>query len=247
MNVLASGAEERFPLWQDVRRGEAGLVARLALSLVAALALAAVAVLVLGLIDVVCGQIPLTGGTAGGYVYYRSTIRDEHIAIAMGLAGLLWFIALIKLWATYRRFRHVLKTTFGILAIWVVTIPLCVVTDVALRRGEEFLITASILAALGGSILLATMTVYRMRRGKALFTAEGRVNLNCPSCGYCMVGLEQSRCPECGNRYTLDELVAKQGFAGLDACEADHHPPLETELPSSIGPACETVAAPQQR
>ena len=29
-----------------------------------------------------------------------------------------------------------------------------------------------------------------------------------PSCGYNLTGLEQARCPECGTRYTLNELFA---------------------------------------
>jgi rRNA maturation protein Nop10 len=30
-----------------------------------------------------------------------------------------------------------------------------------------------------------------------------------------MVGLTESRCPECGTVYTLDELIARQGFAAV--------------------------------
>jgi hypothetical protein len=31
-----------------------------------------------------------------------------------------------------------------------------------------------------------------------------------------MVGLTESRCPECGAAYTLDELIAKQGFGPVN-------------------------------
>ncbi len=34
--------------------------------------------------------------------------------------------------------------------------------------------------------------------------------LFCPKCGYNMTGLYESRCPECGTRYTLDQLAAAQ-------------------------------------
>ena len=34
--------------------------------------------------------------------------------------------------------------------------------------------------------------------------------LFCPKCGYNMTGLHEARCPECGSRFTLDQLVAAQ-------------------------------------
>jgi len=34
--------------------------------------------------------------------------------------------------------------------------------------------------------------------------------LSCPKCGYNMTGLHEARCPECGSRFTLDQLVAAQ-------------------------------------
>jgi hypothetical protein len=34
--------------------------------------------------------------------------------------------------------------------------------------------------------------------------------LACPTCGYNMTGLRESRCPECGIEYTLNELFAGQ-------------------------------------
>ena len=32
----------------------------------------------------------------------------------------------------------------------------------------------------------------------------------CPTCGYNLTGLSESRCPECGSKFTLDELLAAQ-------------------------------------
>ncbi len=32
--------------------------------------------------------------------------------------------------------------------------------------------------------------------------------IHCPNCGYNLTGLEHARCPECGTRYTLNELFA---------------------------------------
>ena len=147
VDELPDGLWDRFELWRDVRQGQAGLAARAALSLTAALVLLAGALLVLGLME------------------QSSHVRDEHVAIALGLASVLWFVALIKIWATYTRFRNVLKTIFGILAIWAVAIPLAILADAFMRGGEEFVIAACILTAICGSILLITSTAHRVRRG----------------------------------------------------------------------------------
>ena len=34
--------------------------------------------------------------------------------------------------------------------------------------------------------------------------------VTCPACGYNMTGLSEPRCPECGSKYTLNELFAGQ-------------------------------------
>jgi hypothetical protein len=34
--------------------------------------------------------------------------------------------------------------------------------------------------------------------------------LTCPTCGYNLTGLRGTRCPECGNEFTLDQLLASQ-------------------------------------
>lgn len=36
---------------------------------------------------------------------------------------------------------------------------------------------------------------------------RGSMRLPCPKCGYNLTGLRETRCPECGATYTLDELV----------------------------------------
>jgi len=40
--------------------------------------------------------------------------------------------------------------------------------------------------------------------------------VTCPTCGYNLTGLSEARCPECGTRFTLDELLALQGGADKD-------------------------------
>ncbi len=45
---------------------------------------------------------------------------------------------------------------------------------------------------------------------------QGIGALVCPTCGYSMMGLRESRCPECGSRFTLDQLYASQKPQGLE-------------------------------
>ena len=40
--------------------------------------------------------------------------------------------------------------------------------------------------------------------------AAGTDSICCPVCGYNMTGLHESRCPECGSQFTLDQLLAAQ-------------------------------------
>lgn len=65
--------------------------------------------------------------------------------------------------------------------------------------------------------LLQTIFVWRetgSERASRLRGATGSV-IACPQCGYNLTGLGQAVCPECGSRYTLEELLA--GQRGSDA------------------------------
>jgi DNA-directed RNA polymerase subunit RPC12/RpoP len=45
--------------------------------------------------------------------------------------------------------------------------------------------------------------------------AAGGSSVACPTCGYNLTGLAEARCPECGGRFTLDELFAAQPARGV--------------------------------
>jgi len=68
--------------------------------------------------------------------------------------------------------------------------------------------------------LSGTPLVWRETRGErrerlALLGVGG--SLSCPTCGYPMRGLHEAKCPECGSRFTLEQL-----FAALTSRDADH-------------------------
>lgn len=69
-------------------------------------------------------------------------------------------------------------------------------------------------------ILWLVMTILIWRESPAERAARvgaGRQNsIVCPTCGYNLTGLKESRCPECGTQFTLDELLAAQGPQTLE-------------------------------
>jgi hypothetical protein len=60
--------------------------------------------------------------------------------------------------------------------------------------------------------VLLTVLIWRETAGEriARLKTAGSQIVSCPLCGYNMTGLIESRCPECGSRYTVDELLASQ-------------------------------------
>ena len=63
-----------------------------------------------------------------------------------------------------------------------------------------------------GGWMIATMLLWRFR--EAALPDRVEECLRCPSCAYSLKGLYGTRCPECGEEPTLDELVT--GVLGVD-------------------------------
>ena len=60
--------------------------------------------------------------------------------------------------------------------------------------------------------LIATVFIWRETAGERTLRLTGSPGsaVACPTCGYNLTGLSESRCPECGSRFTLEELMAAQ-------------------------------------
>ncbi|HUT94525.1 MAG TPA: hypothetical protein VMY37_34030, partial [Thermoguttaceae bacterium] len=58
--------------------------------------------------------------------------------------------------------------------------------------------------------VLATVLIWRETPQERIdrIRSAGTEAVCCPVCGYNMTGLRESRCPECGSQFTLDELLA---------------------------------------
>ncbi len=201
----------RTPLSRALADGSAGAVTRLLVSLAVGSLLVAFG----GLIAYTLSHLfPPSGArtSGGGYPAHMIYISDEVAAISYILAGLIYLALLVWIWSRQRRNRAIWLGVVLTVGIGLATLALCLLVEVVFTGDEEFLIVATACAG-GGFVLLVWIRLYRSYAGgRALYDESGVIDLRCPACQYRMVGLKQSRCPECGQEYTLDELVSKQDF-----------------------------------
>lgn len=95
----------------------------------------------------------------------------------------------------------------------------------ALNLAINFRLPPQFPVLLGGGFVpivwvLATVLVWtetRAERADRLRALGGPRAIACPVCGYSLTGLSDARCPECGTRFTLDQLLAAQADTGADA------------------------------
>ena len=77
----------------------------------------------------------------------------------------------------------------------------------------------------GGTVpitwVLATVLLWRETAGERLarLTSQGMPAIACPLCGYSLAGLTEARCPECGGRFTLEQVVLARPRNGALAVE----------------------------
>jgi len=77
----------------------------------------------------------------------------------------------------------------------------------------------------GGTVpitwVLATVLIWRETAAERLarLTAHGMPVIACPLCGYNLAGLTEARCPECGGRFTLEQVMLARPGVGAQAAE----------------------------
>ncbi len=118
-------------------------------------------------------------------------------------------------WTPARGVRTVLATAFAV----VVGIGTALVfTQLRTDGWEIHLVTLVVGTLLTCGWLAVTVLLWRETAAEraALF---GEAGIACPACGYNLTGLSEARCPECGSRFTLEELLADQPRASDGADE----------------------------
>ncbi len=196
---LDDGSVKRSIL-RDLQSGEAGAAPRIAVSFASAVVFLAGAMFVLGIVGI--------KGT-------QRWVSDEAIAITLLLALVAWLGSLMAIWSTFSRWRNLLGTIFQVLGTWAAAIPTSVMLDGMGGRYAEFWIAGTLLLAGGLSVLIISVRWYRASAGRTVVAQGGEVRVNCPMCGYSMVGLHEARCPECGGQFTVDELIRQQDYDAL--------------------------------
>lgn len=191
-----TSSDERGPsLWRDLREGRAGVIPRLGLSLCLGVAIFAAGVLLAAVLD------------------EFADLDEAHIAVIVAVGGVLWCAGLLWLWAGMRRVGHIVRSVVIVIGVWVVVAALSALAAEATRNEEAF-ITAFVFLGIAATLTIGTFTVYGMMRGKPVQLPTGTVNVSCPGCGYSLVGLHEPVCPECGSRFTIDELIRLQNYEG---------------------------------
>ena len=203
-------------LYKDLAEGRAGIGVRILVALALAVFLAGAGLV---LSYWLAGMVPYWNRT----YYYQMNPgfrgprgvypRDELIAMVMLAAGAVWVAAVIWLFFKHSRRRGLLKPTIYTVSIIAATTFLGILADDSLRGDSEYVIAGLALIAGAWLVLIWVQAIRRMSSGRPLLHSQDkRTDVRCPTCGYRMVGLYESRCPECGTGYTLDELIAKQNF-----------------------------------
>jgi hypothetical protein len=144
---------------------------------------------------------------------------DDMVAAVLFIAALLYVLAVAWIWT--RRNRRTLgplwRAGLQTVLIGVATLVIGVALEANVGPPAEILIVATVFLGIAGAVLVWVQGARRFVRPQSLTNrADGVLDIRCPACRYRMVGLHESRCPECGTAYTLDELLGRQDFLTPD-------------------------------
>jgi hypothetical protein len=212
-------------------------------------------------VTIILAATGVAGALIGGYVLaalnptwdrYRTSIgvhpTDELMLGTSGLAGVAFLAAVAWLWSRGRTNRAVIYAAVLSVASVGATIALGVLAESALRGDSELVIAGIVFLGFAGLLVLWLFAI--RRRGPqgrpSLNAQDGKLDVLCPGCGYRMVGLRESRCPECGAEYTLDELLSRQRFAAGPPRQPPPFPrpaAAPADLPPLPGSASDRAAA----
>lgn len=126
--------------------------------------------------------------------------------VTFGFVGVYWSLLWRKsvAWTTARR-AWTVGSIFGACVVAVLAAAALTLLDDSFGR-----FVGSVVGPLAW--MIATVFIWRETPAEraARVDRSGRDSLVCPTCGYNLTGLSESRCPECGSKFTLDQLFADQ-------------------------------------
>jgi hypothetical protein len=209
-------------LWQDLSDGSAGWGVRLGVNFAVAAALG-------GLVPILAYFFTALNPGWNRYSSYGIYPRDELLGFLAAMAAGGFLAATAWLWSRRNHRRAIFTPVVLTIALAAVTVGLGILVEEKLRGDQELVIGGLVCLAGAGAVLI-WVQAFRRRgpKWRALNNQQdGLPDVRCPACDYRMVGLTESRCPECGAAYTLDELIAKQGFGPAGARAPQVHAPVE--------------------
>lgn len=147
-------------------------------------------------------------------VGYSSNMRLLYIT-----AGLItWAFVAVYWWLIWRKqIRWTATRTTASFVVTLIAIAVGVLVfwliRLTLRYDREFSSWAgSVVAPIAW--LIGTTLAWRETAAERAERVGSGSSLACPTCGYNLTGLKGTRCPECGNEFTLDELLASRDGRG---------------------------------
>ena len=215
-------------LWRELADGSAGWGIRLLVTIALAAAL--------------CGLVPMSAYFLASMVrdwnrYSGNAVYPEDwLVFLLGVLASGAFVwATMWLWSRGHQRYAMVGPAIQTLAVAALVIAIGVFAAEGLPGDSEFVVFGVVFVG-AAAVLLIWVQAYRRRgpRWRAVHNQQdGMTDVRCPSCGYRMVGLTESRCPECGTAYTLDELIAKQGFGPRSAAQTQQAPVAAPTLRSA--------------
>jgi uncharacterized paraquat-inducible protein A len=166
------------------------------------------------------GMVYVVTFVAGASVLRNATsvYRGSETELFVGSGAATWLFVGVYwclLWRHSIRWssRRVVGTILSAIGAAVVGIVIGVFTAVVVVSVGD----GSFGAFVGGVVaillwLIATVFLWRetvIERASRI-SSSSRSAITCPTCGYNLTGLSEARCPECGSKFTLDELIALQ-------------------------------------
>jgi hypothetical protein len=149
------------------------------------------------------------------FIFFESTwIRaDQDAFIAACVStGFLFILGWIAIWrraVSWTRFRRLMMAVSVFWSVGIATIVGYCAGELASRQGSFMFMFATV--TLWWPIwIISTALIWRESSVERLVRDGGgeHPSIHCPACGYDLTGLYEARCPECGQRFTLDQLVA---------------------------------------
>ena len=188
-------------LWRGLRSHDTNLSLRLGASVALGALLGGLAVLGGFAVDVT------------GIGAHLTLDLDESVFATLLLATVVWLASLWFIWNPVRHARLVVRPIIGTLIIAVFTLLGVFIAAEIISSDAELVLAGLVLCGGALVVFMWLAALQRLIQGRSVIGPDRQVDVHCPSCGYSLIGLRELRCPECGTRFTIDELIRAQDYA----------------------------------